>query len=695
MAKTLVIVESPAKAKTIKKFLGTNYTIEASMGHIRDLPKSQFGVDIKDGFTPKYITIRGKGELLKKLKNQAKKADRIFLATDPDREGEAIAWHLAEILDLDPKKSIRITFNEITKDAVKEATKKPRSVNMDLVDAQQTRRILDRIVGYKLSPLLWRKIKKGLSAGRVQSVAVRLICEREEEIANFNKEEYWTIEGLFATTNGELKAKLTKWQGEKPKLLNKDITSELLQKLKGQDYKILDVDKKERKRNPPPPFTTSTLQQEAWRRLNFAASRTMRVAQELYEGIEIGKEGSLGLITYMRTDSVRISDQAALQAEKFIQNELGKEFLPKEKRVYQSSKKVQDAHEAIRPSYVEKTPESLKPFLTRDQFKLYQLIWLRFLSSQAASAVFDTVSVHIGSTEAQFTASGSTLKFAGFLQLYPDQEKELDYKLPLVTPGLATDLKQLFSEQHFTQPPPRYSQASLVKELEDLGIGRPSTYAAIIETIKKRGYVVEEEKRLVPTELGQVTIDLLKDHFSDIVDVDFTRELEEKLDSIEEGQNSPLEILEEFYDSFAKELQEAEDKAGKILIADEVTDEPCPQCGKLLVIKMGRFGKFLACPGFPDCKFTKPLLKQMPGTCPLDNGNLVERRSKKGRVFYGCENYPQCDFISWYPPTKEKCPQCKTTMALKGRGSKQELICLNKDCGYTQKAGMSENGKFS
>ena len=695
MAKTLVVVESPAKAKTIKKFLGTNYTIEASMGHIRDLPKSQFGVDIKNGFTPKYITIRGKGELLKKLKTQAKKADRIFLATDPDREGEAIAWHLAEILDLDPKKPVRITFNEITKEAVKEATKKPRSVNIDLVDAQQTRRILDRIVGYKLSPLLWRKIKKGLSAGRVQSVAVRLICEKEEEIANFNKEEYWTIEGLFLTKNGELKAKLTKWQGEKPILPNKEITSELLQKLKNRDYKILEVDKKDRKRNPSPPFTTSTLQQEAWRRLNFAASRTMRVAQELYEGIEIGKEGSLGLITYMRTDSVRISDQAVLQAEKFIQNELGKEYLPKEKRVYQSSKKVQDAHEAIRPSYVDKTPESLKPFLTRDQFRLYQLIWLRFLSSQAASAVFDTVSVRIGSTEAQFTASGSTLKFAGFLQLYPDQEKELDSELPLVTAGLATDLKQLFSEQHFTQPPPRYSQASLVKELEDQGIGRPSTYAAIIETIKKRGYVVEEDKRLVPTELGQVTIDLLKDHFSDIVDVDFTRELEEKLDSIEDGQNSPLEILEEFYSSFAKELQEAEDKAGKILIADEVTDEPCPNCGKLLVIKMGRFGKFLACPGFPDCKFTKPLLKQMPGTCPLDNGNLVERRSKKGRVFYGCENYPQCEFISWYPPTKEKCPHCKTTMGLKGRGSKQELICLNKDCGYTQKAEMSENGKFS
>lgn len=695
MAKTLVIVESPAKARTIKKFLGKNYTIEASMGHIRDLPKSQFGVDINNSFKPKYITIRGKGELLKKLKAEAKKADRIFLATDPDREGEAIAWHLAEILELDPQMPIRITFNEITKEAVKEATKKPRGVNINLVDAQQTRRILDRIVGYKLSPLLWRKIKKGLSAGRVQSVAVRLICEKEEEIASFKQEEYWTIEGLFTTKNGDINAKLTKWQGEKPELPNKEVTDELLKKLKDQVYKILEVEKKERKRNPLPPFTTSTLQQESWRRLNFAASRTMRVAQELYEGIELGKEGSLGLITYMRTDSVRISDQAALQAEKFIEKEFGKEYLPREKRVYRSNKKAQDAHEAIRPSYIDRTPESLKQFLTRDQFRLYQLIWLRFLSSQAASAVFDTVSVRVGSDKAQFTASGSTLKFAGFLKLYPDQEKELDTKLPIVKTGLPADLKQLSSEQHFTQPPPRYSQASLVKELEDLGIGRPSTYASIIETIKKRGYVVEEEKRFVPTELGQVTIDLLKDHFSDIVDVDFTRELEEKLDNIEEGQNSPVEILAGFYSSFAKELQEAEDKVGKILIADEVTDEPCPNCGKLLVIKMGRFGKFLACPGFPECKFTKPLLKQMPGTCPKDNGNLVERRSKKGRIFYGCENYPECEFISWYPPTKEKCPHCKTTMGLKGRGSKQELICLNKDCGYTQKVELNENGKFS
>lgn len=687
MAKYLVIVESPAKAKTIKKFLGSNYMVEASMGHVRDLPKSQFGVDIEKGFEPKYITIRGKGDLIKKLKTQAKKADKVYLATDPDREGEAIAWHLAEILELNPEDSIRIAFNEITKDAVKDASKKPRNLDLQLIEAQQARRILDRIVGYKLSPLLWVKIKKGLSAGRVQSVAVRLIAEREEEINSFTPEEYWTIEGIFTTTNGDITAKLNKWQGEKPLLPNEEETNKILNIIKSENFIISDVEKKERKRNPAPPFTTSTLQQEAWKRLNFAASRTMRVAQELYEGVEIGKEGSLGLITYMRTDSVRVSDQAMEQARRFLQNELGDTYVPKEKRIYQTGKKAQDAHEAIRPSYVDKTPASLKAYLSRDQYRLYELIWMRFLSSQAESAIFDTISIKINSSSAQFTASGSTLKFPGFLKLYPDQEKETDSKLPHLKEGTATKLKDVKSEQHFTQPPPRYSQASLVKELEELGIGRPSTYATIIETIKKRGYVVEEEKRFVPTELGQVTVDLLKDHFSDIVDVDFTRELEEKLDNIEDGQSSSEEILAQFYDAFQLELKKAEKLADKVSIADETTDEPCPNCGRLLVIKMGRFGKFLACPGFPDCKFTKPLLKQMPGTCPLDGGNLVERRSKKGRVFYGCANYPNCEFSSWYPPTDKKCPKCGTTMAIKGRGAKKELICLDKDCGYSEAAG--------
>jgi DNA topoisomerase-1 len=687
MAKYLVIVESPAKAKTIKKFLGSNYMVEASMGHVRDLPKSQFGVNIEKGFEPKYITIRGKGDLIKKLKTQAKKADRVYLATDPDREGEAIAWHLAEILELNPRDSIRIAFNEITKDAVKEASKKPRNLDLQLIEAQQARRILDRIVGYKLSPLLWAKIKKGLSAGRVQSVAVRLIAEREEEINSFSPEEYWTIEGIFNTTNGDITAKLNKWQGEKPLLPNEEETNKILNIIKTENFIISDVEKKERKRNPAPPFTTSTLQQEAWKRLNFAASRTMRVAQELYEGVEIGKEGSLGLITYMRTDSVRVSDQAVEQARRFLQNELGETYVPKDKRVYQTGKKAQDAHEAIRPSYVDKTPANLKAYLSRDQYRLYELIWMRFLSSQAESAVFDTISIKINSSSAQFTASGSTLKFPGFLKLYPDQEKETDSKLPSLKKGTAAKLKDVKSEQHFTQPPPRYSQASLVKELEELGIGRPSTYATIIETIKKRGYVVEEEKRFVPTELGQVTVDLLKDHFSDIVDVDFTRELEEKLDNIEDGQSSSKEILAQFYDAFELELKKAEKLADKVSIADETTDEPCPNCGRFLVVKMGRFGKFLACPGFPDCKFTKPLLKQMPGTCPLDGGNLVERRSKKGRVFYGCANYPNCEFSSWYPPTKKNCPKCGTTMAIKGRGAKKELICLNKDCGYSEAAG--------
>lgn len=690
MAKTLVIVESPAKAKTIKKFLGSNYMIEASMGHVRDLPKSKFGVDIENSFAPKYITIRGKGELLKKLRSQAKKADRIFLATDPDREGEAIAWHLAEILDLDSNAPIRIAFNEITKDAVKDAAKKPRTINMDLVEAQQTRRILDRIVGYKLSPFLWQKIKKGLSAGRVQSVAVRLIKEREDEIDNFKAEEYWSIEGLFLTKSGELNAKLNRYNNEKPQLSNKEETDLVLKALEKQKFVISDVEKKERRRNPAPPFTTSTLQQEAWRRLNFAASRTMRIAQQLYEGIEIGKEGSLGLITYMRTDSVRISDSAAVQARDYIESNIGKEYVPNEKRTYSSNKKSQDAHEAIRPSYVDKTPASIKQYLSRDQYRLYELIWLRFLSSQAASAVFDTVSIKISSKDESFlfTSSGSKLKFPGFLKLYPDQEKEVDSKLPEVEKGQKAELKDVESQQHFTQPPPRYSQASLVKELEDLGIGRPSTYAAIIETIKKRGYVVEEDKRFVPTELGMVTVELLKEHFNDIVDVDFTRELEEKLDNIEEGQTPPVAILHDFYQGFEEKLKKAEVLADKVKIADEVTDEKCPNCERFLVVKMGRFGKFLACPGFPECRFTKPLLKEMPGSCPLDNGKLVERRSKKGRIFYGCENYPDCEFISWYAPTDKRCPKCNTTMAIKGRGAKQEYICLNKECGYSENSGV-------
>lgn len=696
MAKTLVIVESPAKAKTIKKFLGSKYMIEASMGHVRDLPKSQFGVDIENDFKPKYITIRGKGETLKRLRSQAKKADRIFLATDPDREGEAIAWHLAEILDLNPQDFVRITFNEITKDAVKEATKNPRSIDINLVNAQQTRRILDRIVGYKLSPFLWQKVKKGLSAGRVQSVAVRLISDREEEITSFKPDEYWSIEGLFKTEKGDLSAKLVRWQGEKPNLPNQEETDKVLKALEQEKYKILEVDKRERRRNPAAPFTTSTLQQEAWKRLNFAASRTMRVAQELYEGIEIGKEGSLGLITYMRTDSTRVSDQAVSQARQFIETTLGKEYVPKNKRVYQSGKKAQDAHEAIRPTYLDKTPDSLKPYLSRDQYRLYELIWLRFMSSQTESAVFDTVSIKIGNDKAQFNASGSTLKFPGFLRLYPDQAEQNSKQkekndtnsiLPEVTTSSKVELKKLNSEQHFTQPPPRYSQASLVKELEDLGIGRPSTYASIIDTIKRRGYVVEEEKRFVPTELGEVTIDLLKEHFSDIVDVDFTRELEEKLDSIEEGNSSPEEILRNFYEPFEEELKKAEANADKVSIADEVTDEPCPNCGKFLVVKMGRFGKFLACPGFPECRFTKPLLKLMPGVCPKDGGNLVERRSKKGRVFYGCENYPDCDFVTWHAPTEKNCPKCGTTMSIRGRGAKKEYICLNEECAYTEKAG--------
>jgi len=690
MAKTLLIVESPAKAKTIKKFLGSSYKVEASMGHVRDLPKSQFGVDIEDNFKPKYITIRGKGELLKKLRAEAKKADRVLIATDPDREGEAIAWHLAEILDLDTHKPIRIAFNEITKEAVKTAAKSPRVIDFNLVDAQQTRRILDRIVVYRFIPFLWKILKPGLSAGRVQSVAVRRITEREEEIENFVPEEYWTIDGIFSTESGEIRAKLARWEGNKPELATAEQTQAVSAQLKSFSYTIQSVEKKERRKNPLPPFTTSTLQQEAFRRLNFAASRTMRVAQQLYEGIELGKEGSVGLITYMRTDSVRISEQASAQARAFLKESFGDKYVPTKPRAYQSGKKSQDAHEAIRPSYVDKTPDSIKQYLTRDQYRLYELIWRRFLASQAESAVYDTVQVKIASTDqrALFSVSGSTLKFPGFLTLYPEQDNGAESEVPeSLAEGQSCVLKELKEDQHFTQPPARYTQASLVKELEELGIGRPSTYATIIDTIKKRGYVVEEEKKLVPTELGQVTVDLLKHYFDDIVDVDFTRELEARLDAIEEGENSPVKILKGFYTAFDEKLKKAEKTADKVEIADEQTDEPCPNCGRLLVVKMGRYGRFLACPGFPECRFTKPLLKEMPGSCPLDGGKLVERRSKKGRVFYGCENYPDCEFTTWYTPTAKNCPKCGKTMAVKGRGAKREYLCLSSECGNRMPAG--------
>jgi DNA topoisomerase-1 len=689
VSKALVVVESPAKAKTIEKFLGKNYIVKASMGHLRDLPKSQFGVDIENDFAPKYINIRGKGDLIKALKEAAKNADKVYLASDPDREGEAIAWHLAHLLNISPEENCRIEFNEITKPAIQAAVKNPRHINYERVDAQQARRLLDRIVGYQLSPLLWRKVKKGLSAGRVQSVAVRIICDRENEIKAFIPEEYWTIAAkLREKAKAPLfEAQLHSYRNEKVKVSNQ-IEAEAIQRdIEAAEHIVRDVKRRERTRHPAPPFTTSSLQQDASRKLGFTSRRTMMVAQQLYEGLEIGSSGSVGLITYMRTDSTRIAESAQAEARNFVIGKYGNDYVPAKPPVYAQKKSAQDAHEAIRPTTLDLPPEKVEKYLSKEQWKLYKLIWDRFIASQMASAVYDTLTVDIQAGDYGLRANGSKLKFSGFMVLYTESKEDKDVKedkdttLPDLAVGQQLKLQKVELKQHFTEAPPRYTEASLVKILEEKGIGRPSTYAPIIETILARGYVLRAEKKFEPTELGFIVVDLLKQYFRDIVDVEFTAGMEGRLDAIAEGQGSRVELLRDFYKPFADDLAHAEEEIGHVELPVEVSDVECEKCGRFMVIKQGRYGKFLACPGFPECRNAKPIVKEAGVQCPKCAGNILERRTKRGRIFYGCQKYPDCDFKTWDEPLKENCQVCGAFMVrhpLKNRNSM--LQCSNEAC---------------
>lgn len=662
------------------------------MGHVRDLPKSQWGVDVNNGFKPKYITIRGKGSLVKELKAAAKKSKAILLATDPDREGEAIAWHLQQLLEIDPNSNCRIEFNEITKNAIQKAIKEPRKIDMNRVDAQQARRILDRLVGYSLSPLLWKKVKKGLSAGRVQSVAVRLICDREDEISEFIPEEFWTIGAILKKEpDSQFEAKLIKIKNVPIKISSAEEKDNVVKELQGQKFLVSSVKKKEKKRNPAAPFTTSSLQQEANKKLNFTVKKTMMLAQQLYEGIELDKkQGIVGLITYLRTDSTRISAEAQEEARNFILEQYGKDYVPEVTREYNTKKQAQDAHEAIRPTSVYRSPEAVEKFLTKDQFKLYKLIWDRFLASQMSPAVFDTTTVDIQAGDYLLRATGSSLKFAGFMKVY-SESKENEEDGSLLPDDINKDdhliLLKLDPKQHFTQPPARYTEASLVKILEELGIGRPSTYAPIIDTILNRGYVIKEQKQFIPTELGRIVVDLLKEFFADIIDVEFTANLESNLDKTEEGIYDWKEVVRDFYEPFAKELEIAEKEMAKVELVEEVSDEICEKCGRNMVVKFGRYGKFLACPGFPECRNTKPFLEPLGIDCPTCKGQIVIRRTKKGRKFYGCSNYPDCDFVSWDQPTKERCPECGSMLFLKSGKKENKLICSKENCSYKTTIG--------
>jgi DNA topoisomerase I len=684
MSDYLVIVESPAKAKTIERYLGKKYKVKASMGHVRDLPKSQMGVDIENNYQPKYITIRGKGSVLKDLKAAAKKAKKVFLAADPDREGEAIAWHLAHSLDIDINSDCRVVFNEITKDAIKESFQHPRAINMDLVDAQQARRVLDRLVGYNISPLLWKKVKKGLSAGRVQSVALRLIIDREKEIREFVPEEYWTIKGEFLKGNEQFQASFYGFNGEKLEIKTEQEVKDILAKLKGNKFKVVSVVKKERKRNPAPPFTTSSLQQEAARKLNFRAKKTMMLAQQLYEGIDLGKEGTVGLITYMRTDSTRISETAQAEALEYIENTFGKEYAGKEKRKEKKNANTQDAHEAIRPTSTMRDPNSIKEYLSRDQFRLYKLIWDRFVASQMAPAVLDTMSVDLVNESVQFRATGSKVKFPGFMKVYvegqDDEVEESNSFLPDLVEGDEVIAKDIDPKQHFTQPPPRYTEARLVKTLEELGIGRPSTYAPTLDTIQKRGYVTLENKRFVPTELGEIVHELMLEFFPEILDVEFTAKMEKNLDDIEEGKVNWVQIIDGFYKNFQQWMEKAESEMKEVEIKDELAGEDCDACGNPMVFKMGRFGRFMACSNFPQCRNTKAIVKEIGVTCPKCNkGNIIERKTKKRRIFYGCDRYPDCDFISWDKPIARKCPKCDSLLVEKKLNKGIQVQCVNCD----------------
>ena len=685
MAKYLVIVESPAKVKTIKKFLGSNYEVMASNGHVRDLPKSQLGFSVENDYEPKYITIRGKGDILAALRKAAKKADKVYLATDPDREGEAISWHLSKALKLDDKKMRRITFNEITKTAVKASIKEAREIDLKLVDAQQTRRMLDRMVGYRISPVLWAKVKRGLSAGRVQSVALRIIGDREEEINAFIPEEYWTLEAQFAV-KGEKKPLIAKFYGKKGQRINihsKGELDEILKNLEGASYEVDEVKKGERTKKAPFPFTTSTLQQEASKVLNFSTQKTMRLAQQLYEGIDIKGNGTVGVITYLRTDSTRISDEAQKAAQEYITEQYGEEYTKGTEKKDSNKKKIQDAHEAIRPTDITRTPISLKESLTRDQFRLYQLIWKRFTASQMQPAKYETTSVKIKGGEYYFTTSASKLKFDGFMAVYVQEDDEKSDKTVL-TKGLdetsELTIEKFNEQQHFTQPPAHYTEATLVKTLEELGIGRPSTYAPTITTIIARRYVAKENKNLYMTEIGEVVNNIMKTSFPSIVDVHFTATMEELLDSIAEGLIEWKTVIRNFYPDLDEAVKTAEKELEEVKIEDEVTDVICEQCGRNMVIKYGPHGKFLACPGFPECRNTKPYLEKIGVPCPICGKEVVMRRSKKGRRYYGCENNPECEFMSWQKPSSKKCPECGGYMVEKGN----KLVCADEKCGYVE-----------
>jgi DNA topoisomerase I len=688
MSEFLVIVESPAKAKTIERYLGKKYKVKASMGHVRDLPRSQMGVYKENNFEPKYITIRGKGPVLKELKTAAKKAKKIYLAADPDREGEAIAWHLAHSLNVDIESDCRVVFNEITKDAIKESFKHPRPINMDLVDAQQARRILDRLVGYNISPLLWKKVKKGLSAGRVQSVAVRLIIDREKEIKAFVPEEYWTIEGELFKGKDHFSSLFYSLVGDKKtELKSQDDVEAILKQMKGDKFKVVSVSKKERKRNPSPAFITSSLQQEAARKLNFRARKTMMLAQQLYEGIELGAAGTVGLITYMRTDSTRISEVAQAEAAEYIRNEYGENYLKEEQRKEKKQSNAQDAHEGIRPTSTLREPNSVKQYLSRDQFRLYKLIWERFLASQMSQATMDTMSVDLQNGNVLFRATGSKIKFPGFMKLYvegtDDQVEEGNKMLPDLIEGDEVFKKDITPKQHFTQPPPRYTEARLVRTMEELGIGRPSTYAPTLDTIQKRGYVALDNKRFIPTELGEIVHELIFEFFPDILDVKFTASMEKDLDNIEDGNVRWVEVIDGFYSDFEKNLENAEKEMQAVEIKDEPAGEDCEQCSNPMVFKMGRYGKFMACSNFPECRNTKAIVKEIGVTCPkCKEGNIIERKSKKKRLFYGCDQFPACEFISWDKPLPRSCPKCEGPLVEKKLKKGVQVQCT--ECDYKE-----------
>ena len=683
----LVIVESPSKAKTIGKYLGPDYTVKASMGHLRDLPKSKMGVDLESGFTPQYIPVRGKEDLIKELKKTASQVDMVYLATDPDREGEAISWHLKELLQLPDEKARRVTFNEITQRVVRASIANPREIDYDLVDAQQARRILDRIVGYQLSPLLWKKVRRGLSAGRVQSVATRLVVDRENEIRAFQPREYWSLEVTLNRIGKPGSFVAHYWGEDKKRELNSEReTQAVIDDITGKEFTVTNVKKAEKKRSAAPPFTTSTLQQEASRKLGFTPKRTMAVAQQLYEGVDVPGEGTTGLITYMRTDSLRLSDEAMAAAASFINGRYGKEYYYGKFHVFKTKSGAQDAHEAIRPTHVELDPETVRGSLTLDQYKLYKLIWSRFLASQMANALFDTVSIDTECAGHTFRSSHQSLRFPGFIAVYEegrDDEGEVTGSpLPDLQCGDRANAEKIQKEQHFTQPPARYTEATLVKAMEEKGVGRPSTYAATVSVIQDREYVVKQDKRLAPTPLGEVVTGLMLERFNDIIDVEFTANMENQLDAVEEGKRDWKELLSEFYGGFSKELQDAEAalEGTRLKVPEEETDEICEICGRNMVIKTGRFGKFLACPGFPECKNAKPLVERMPGRCPKCGSGMLKRKSKKGYAFYACEKGMECGFMSWDVPTAEDCPECGQTLFKKSGRGRMKPFCINEKC---------------